>query len=62
VLDLNTKCFIHQYVEGLQDDIQTAVRSRSPSSITSASVLARIREDEIGKDTSMAVDKAERQR
>ncbi|KAK1645581.1 hypothetical protein QYE76_063386 [Lolium multiflorum] len=61
VLDLNSnltiKSFIHQYVDGLREDIQAVVRLRSPSSITSASVLARIREEEIGKDTMKGADK-----
>jgi hypothetical protein len=54
---LNIKSFVHQYVEGLRDDIQAAVRSRSPSSITGASALARIREDEIRKEAAMGDDK-----
>jgi hypothetical protein len=61
VLDLNSnltiKSFIHQYVDGLREDIQAVVRLRSPSSITSASVLARIREEEIGKDTTKGANK-----
>jgi hypothetical protein len=54
--DLTTKSFTH-HAEGLRGDIQAVVRSRSPSSITSASVLARIREDEITKEVSMGDDK-----
>ena len=61
VLDLNSnlkiKSFVNQYIEGLREDIQEAVRSRSPSSITCASSLARIREDEIVKDAAKGADK-----
>ncbi|XBI21560.1 hypothetical protein VPH35_062665 [Triticum aestivum] len=47
---LSIKSFIHQYIEGLRKDIQADVQSQSPSSITRASCLARIREEEIMKD------------
>lgn len=57
VLDLNSdlsiECFNHQYVEGLREDIQTAVQSRSLSSISRASSLARIREAKFVKDTTV---------
>ncbi|VAH81776.1 unnamed protein product [Triticum turgidum subsp. durum] len=61
VLDLNPnlsiKSFVHQYIEGLREDIKDVVRSRSPLSITGASSLARIREDEIVQEAAMAAEK-----
>ncbi|XP_037476753.1 uncharacterized protein LOC119354144 [Triticum dicoccoides] len=61
VLDINPnlsiKSFIHQYILGLRGDIQDVVRLRSPSSITGASSLARIREDEIAEEVAMAAEK-----
>ena len=61
VLDLNPnlsiKSFVHQYIEGLQEDIKDVVRSQSPLSITGASSLARIREDEIMQEAAMAAEK-----
>ncbi|KAM3312805.1 hypothetical protein ACQJBY_032544 [Aegilops geniculata] len=61
VLDINPnlsiKSFIHQYIQGLREDIQDVMRLRSPSSITGASSLARIREDEIVEEAAMAAEK-----
>ncbi|KAM3408807.1 hypothetical protein ACQJBY_001706 [Aegilops geniculata] len=61
VLDLNPnlsiKTFVHHYIEGLREDIQDVVRSRSPLSITGASSLARIREDEIVQEAAMVAEK-----
>ncbi|XP_044348628.1 uncharacterized protein [Triticum aestivum] len=61
VLDLNPnlsiKSFVHQYIEGLQEDIKDVVRSQSPLSVTGASSLARIREDEIVQEAAMAAEK-----
>ena len=51
--NLSIKCFVHQYVQGLRTDIQAAVQSQTPSSITRASCLARIREEEIMQDEAI---------
>ncbi|XP_037413662.1 uncharacterized protein LOC119276640 [Triticum dicoccoides] len=60
VLDLNStisiQCFVHQYVKGLRADIQAAMQSQLPSSITRASSLARIKEEDIVKDAARAVE------
>lgn len=54
---LSIKCFVPQYIDGLREDIQAAVWSRSPTSITGASCLARIREDEVVKEAAPAAEK-----
>ncbi|XBH95737.1 hypothetical protein VPH35_086252 [Triticum aestivum] len=45
---LSPKFFITQFLLGLKDEIRAAVRLQSPTSITRASILARIQEDELG--------------
>lgn len=50
VLDpsINNKFLITQFLLGLKDELRAAVRLQAPSSITRASVLARIQEEELG--------------
>ncbi|XBI72477.1 hypothetical protein VPH35_066426 [Triticum aestivum] len=50
VLDpsINTKFFVTQFLLGLKDELRAPVRLQAPSSITRASVLARIQEEELG--------------
>jgi hypothetical protein len=43
---LSTRWFVSKFVFGLKDDICTAVRLQSPTSITRAASLARIQEEE----------------
>lgn len=43
---LSNKFFITQFLLGLRDDLRAAVRLQAPTSITRASVLARIQEEE----------------
>lgn len=43
---LNSKWFISHFVHGLRDDLRAAVRLQGPTSVTWASSLARIQEEE----------------
>ena len=45
---INTKFFVTQFILGLKDELRASVRLQAPSSITRASVLARIQEEELG--------------
>lgn len=45
---INTKFFVTQFLLGLKDELRAPVRLQAPSSITRASVLARIQEEELG--------------
>lgn len=45
---INNKFFITQFLLGQKDALRAAVRLQAPSSITCASVLARIQEEELG--------------
>lgn len=45
---LSPKFFITQFLLGLKDEIRAAVRLQSHTSITRASILARIQEEELG--------------
>ncbi|XP_048565404.1 uncharacterized protein LOC125545493 [Triticum urartu] len=45
---INTKFFVTQFVLGLKDELRAPVRLQAPSSITRASVLACIQEEELG--------------
>ncbi|KAE8785708.1 putative pentatricopeptide repeat-containing protein [Hordeum vulgare] len=45
---INIKFFVTQFLLGLKDELRAAVRFQAPSSITRASVLARIQEEELG--------------
>lgn len=44
---LSTKFFVTQFILGLRGDLQAAVHLEAPTSITRASVLARIQEEEM---------------
>jgi hypothetical protein len=44
---LSTKFFVTQFVLGLKDELRAAVRIQAPTSITRATVFARIQEEEI---------------
>jgi hypothetical protein len=44
---LSTKFFVTQFVIGLKDELRTAVRIQAPTSITRASVFAKIQEEEL---------------
>ena len=44
---LSTKFFITQFLLGLKDELRAAVRLQAPTSITRASILARIQEEEL---------------
>jgi len=43
---LSTRWFVSKFIFGLRDDIRTAVRLQAPTSITRATSLARIQEEE----------------
>lgn len=45
--NLCTKFFVTQFVIGLKDELRTAVRIQAPTSITRATVCARIQEEEL---------------
>ena len=45
---INTKFFVTQFILGLKDELHAPVRLQAPSSITRASVLVRIKEEELG--------------
>ncbi|XBJ17501.1 hypothetical protein VPH35_008891 [Triticum aestivum] len=45
---INTKFFVTQFLLSLKDELCAPVRLQAPSSITRASVLARIQEEEMG--------------
>lgn len=44
---LSTKFFVTQFVLGLKDELRAAVRIQAPTSITRATVFARIQEEEL---------------
>lgn len=44
---LSPKFFVTQFLLGLKDELRTAVRLQAPSSITRATVFARIQEEEL---------------
>lgn len=44
---LNNNFFVTQFILGLKDEIQGAVRLQSPTSVTRAAVLSKIQEEEL---------------